>query len=52
MRADLILVLAAAMALAACSSSSGGGGTAPARTYVILPNGTAVPASTQGGTSP
>ncbi|MGI4748279.1 MAG: hypothetical protein ACRYGI_00715 [Janthinobacterium lividum] len=30
--------------LAACSSSFGGGGSSPSRTYVVMPNGEAVPA--------
>jgi len=39
-------LLAAGM-LCACSSSFGsGGGSSPAKTYVVMPNGQAVPAQT------
>ena len=58
-RAACLLLAALPLALAACSSSSGGsGGSAPARTYIIEPNGQAVPTtvpageSSEGGTSP
>ena len=32
--------------LAGCSSSFGGGGSSPTRTYVVVPNGQAVPVQT------
>ena len=34
------------LSLGACSSSFGGGGSAPAKTYVVLPNGTTEPVQT------
>ncbi len=43
-----IVLAIAACALVGCSSSLGGsGGSPPAKTYIILPNGHEVPASTQ-----
>lgn len=48
-----LLVLAGlVLALAGCSFSSGGGGSEPSRTYIIAPNGQAVPVNSQGGTAP
>ena len=45
----MAIALAAGVCLASCSSSLGGsgGGSAPAKTYIILPSGQAVPAKTQ-----
>ena len=46
----LATALVLATALAGCSSSFGsGGGTPPAKTYVVLPSGRAVPADQYGG---
>lgn len=42
-----LATLLAAGLLGGCSFSSGGsGGSSPSRTYVVLPNGNAVPAQT------
>lgn len=42
-----VAALLTAMVLCACSSSFGsGGGSAPAKTYVVMPDGQAVPAQT------
>lgn len=43
--ACLVALLAGGL-VAGCSSSFGGGGSEPARTYVVMPNGVAVPAQT------
>lgn len=43
----LVLVMGL-LVLASCSSSLGGsGGSAPAKTYIVLPNGQVEPAPTQ-----
>lgn len=48
-----LLALLGPLLLAGCSSSFGsGGGSPPARTYIIEPNGQAVPASDYHGTPP
>jgi hypothetical protein len=40
-----LTILLGAATIAGCSSSFGsGGGSAPAKTYVVMPNGEAVPA--------
>lgn len=41
-----LTLLLAGEVLGGCSSSFGGGGSEPARTYVVMPNGVAVPAQT------
>ena len=49
----LAVVLVLATALGGCSSSFGGGGGAPpAKTYIVLPNGQAVPADQYKGPTP
>ncbi len=46
----LAVALVVAFVLGGCSSSFGsGGGTPPAKTYVVLPNGQAVPADQYRG---
>lgn len=52
----VLLLAGLVLALAACSfSSGGGGGSAPSKTYIIEPNGQAVPVApgnSEGGTAP
>ena len=51
--ARMLLLAGCALALAGCSFSSGGsGGSEPSKTYIIAPNGQAVPVNNQGGTAP
>lgn len=47
-----LVLLAGTILLGGCSSSFGGGGSAPARTYVILPDGSTAPVRTQPPTDP
>ena len=43
-----VLVVLGLAVLSACSSSLGGsGGSAPAKTYIVMPNGQVEPAPTQ-----
>jgi ABC-type glycerol-3-phosphate transport system substrate-binding protein len=45
----LLPALGLALGLAACSSSSGGGSSAPAKTYIIMPNGQTTQGKPCGG---
>ena len=45
----LLSALGLALGLAACSSSSGGGSAAPAKTYIVVPNGQATQGTPCGG---
>ncbi len=51
--ARMLLLAGLVLALAGCSFSSGGsGGSEPSKTYIIAPNGQAVPVNSEGGTAP